>query len=199
MRSQTATDTARNDKYADEVSHPAETAARNILGRGADLGHRGRRPAGNAAIAEHQIAFRAWTLLAFALDAIAIAGQAITGRYLGAGDVTGARAATNRMIGWGVAYGVMFRIVLVAAIPLLPAVFSAAPDVRRLLPAVLLMAAAQQPVAGVVFVLDGVLIGAGDQDYLALAGLAAAGLAAAGVFAVGATLVIAQHAGLVAL
>jgi Na+-driven multidrug efflux pump len=123
---------------------------------------------GNAAIAAHQIAFRAWTLLASALDAIAIAGQAITGRYLGAGDVTGARAATNRMIGWGVAYGVMFRIVLVAAIPLLPAVFSAAPDVRRLLPAVLLMAAAQQPVAGV-------------------------------VFAVGATLVIAQHAGLVAL
>ncbi|MGO9218176.1 MAG: hypothetical protein ACLP5E_10480 [Streptosporangiaceae bacterium] len=85
--------------------------------------------------------------------------------------MTGARAATNRMIGWGVVYGVMFGIVLVAAIPLLPAVFSAAPDVRRLLPAVLLVAAAQQPVAGVV--LDGVLIGAGDQDYLALAGLAA--------------------------
>ena len=149
---------------------------------------------GNAAIAAHQIAFRAWTLLAFALDAIAIAAQAITGRYLGAGDVAGARAATSRMIGWGVVYGVVFGIVLVAAIPLLPGIFSAAPDVRRLLPAVLLVAAAQQPVAGVVFVLDGVLIGAGDQDYLALAGLAAGG-----VFAAGAALVIAQHAGLVAL
>ena len=149
---------------------------------------------GNAAIAAHQIAFRAWTLLAFALDAIAIAGQAITGRYLGAGDVAGARAATSRMIGWGVAYGVVFGIVLAAAIPLLPDVFSAAPDVRRLLPAVLLVAAAQQPVAGVVFVLDGVLIGAGDQDYLALAGLAAAA-----VFAAGAALVITRQAGLVAL
>jgi putative MATE family efflux protein len=149
---------------------------------------------GNAAIAAHQIAFRAWTLLAFALDAIAIAGQAITGRYLGAGDVAGARSATNRMIGWGVVSGVVFGALLVAAIPLLPAVFSAAPDVRRLLPAVLLVAAAQQPVAGVVFVLDGVLIGAGDQDYLALAGLAAAG-----VFAAGAVLVITQHAGLLAL
>jgi putative MATE family efflux protein len=149
---------------------------------------------GNAAIAAHQIAFRAWTLLAFALDAIAIAGQAITGRYLGAGDVAGARSATNRMIGWGVVYGAVFGVLLIAAIPLLPAVFSAAPDVRRLLPAVLLVAAAQQPVAGVVFVLDGVLIGAGDQDYLALAGLAAAG-----VFAAGAVLVITQHAGLLAL
>jgi putative MATE family efflux protein len=149
---------------------------------------------GNAAIAAHQIAFRAWTLLAFALDAIAIAGQAITGRYLGAGDVAGARSATNRMIGWGVVYGMIFGAVLVAAIPLLPAVFSAAPDVRRLLPAVLLVAAAQQPLAGVVFVLDGVLIGAGDQDYLALAGLATAG-----VFAAGAVLVITLHAGLLAL
>jgi MATE family, multidrug efflux pump len=149
---------------------------------------------GNAAIAAHQIAFRAWILLAYALDAIAIAGQAITGRYLGAGDIAGARAATNRMIGWGVVYGAVFGALLAVAIPLLPGVFSAAPEVRRLLPAVLLIAAAQQPVAGVVFVLDGVLIGAGDQDYLALAGLAAAG-----VFAAGAALVIAEHAGLVAL
>ena len=149
---------------------------------------------GTAAIAAHQIAFRAWILLAYALDAIAIAGQAITGRYLGAGDVAGARAATNRMIGWGVVYGAVFGALLAAAIPLLPGVFSAAPEVRRLLPAVLLVAAAQQPVAGAVFVLDGVLIGAGDQDYLALAGLAAAG-----VFAAGAALVIAEHGGLVAL
>ena len=64
---------------------------------------------GTAAIAAHQIAFRAWILLAYALDAIAIAGQAITGRYLGAGDVAGARAATNRMIGWGVVYGAGVR------------------------------------------------------------------------------------------
>jgi putative MATE family efflux protein len=149
---------------------------------------------GNAAIAAHQIAIRLWTLIAFALDAIAIAGQAITGRYLGAGDVAGARAATNRMIGWGVLYGVVFGVLLIAAIPVLPSLFAAAPGVRRLLVAVLLVAAAQQPVAGVVFVLDGVLIGAGDQDYLALAGLAAGA-----VFAIGAVIVVLQHGGLVAL
>ncbi len=98
------------------------------------------------------------------------------------------------MIGWGAVYGVVSGVLLAAAIPVLPGVFSAAPEVRRLLPAVLLVAAAQQPVAGVVFVLDGVLIGAGDQDYLALAALAAAG-----VFAAGVALVLAEHAGLVAL
>jgi len=149
---------------------------------------------GNAAIAAHQIAFRIWILLAYALDAIAIAGQAITGKSLGAGDVPGARAATNRMIGWGVVYGVVFGGLLAMAIPLLPAVFAAAPDVRRLLVPVLLVAAVQQPIAGVVFVLDGVLIGAGDQDYLALAGLAATA-----VFGVAATVVVTEHAGLIAL
>jgi putative MATE family efflux protein len=149
---------------------------------------------GNAAVAAHQLAIRLWTLIAFALDAIAIAGQAITGRYLGAGDVAGARAATNRMIGWGVIYGAAFGVLLAAAIPVLPGLFAAAPEVRRLLVAVLLVAAAQQPVAGVVFVLDGVLIGAGDQDYLAVAGLAAAA-----VFAAGAAIVVAEHGGLVAL
>jgi Na+-driven multidrug efflux pump len=76
----------------------------------------------------------------------------------------------------------------------LPSLFAAAPDVRRLLVTVLLVAAAQQPVAGVVFVLDGVLIGAGDQDYLALAGLVTGA-----VFAIGAVFVVLQHRGLVAL
>ncbi len=149
---------------------------------------------GNAAIAAHQIAFRLWTLLAFALDAIAIAGQAITGKCLGAGDAAGARAATRRMIGWGAVYGLVFGLLLLAVRPVLPAVFGLSGTVAHLLLAVLVVAAAQQPVAGVVFVLDGVLIGAGDQDYLALAGLAAAG-----VFAVAAWWVVTSHGGLVAL
>jgi putative MATE family efflux protein len=149
---------------------------------------------GNDAIAAHQIAFRLWNLIALALDAIAIAAQAITGRYLGAGDVAGARAATRRMIGWGAVYGLSFGLVLLAARPVLPAVFAAAPGVSRLLLAVLLVVAVQQPVAGVVFVLDGVLIGAGDQNYLAVAGLVAAV-----VFGVAAAAVVASHAGLVAL
>jgi putative MATE family efflux protein len=149
---------------------------------------------GDDAIAAHQVAFRLWSLLALALDAIAIAGQAITGRYLGAGDAPGARAATNRMIGWGAAYGVVFGLVVLAARPLLPGLFAAAPPVRALLLAVLLVVAVQQPVAGVVFVLDGVLIGAGDQRYLAIAGVVTLA-----VFLPAAWLVHAQHRGLVAL
>jgi len=149
---------------------------------------------GDAAIAAHQIAFRIWMLLSLALDAIAIAGQAITGKYLGAGDVAGARAATARMTAWGAVYGVVFGAVILAARPFLPGLFAAAPPVAGLLLTVLLVVAVLQPVAGVVFVLDGVLIGAGDQDYLALAGLITAV-----VFGIAAACVHVLHGGLVAL
>jgi len=148
----------------------------------------------DAAIAASQVAMRIWNLFVFALDAIAIAAQAITGRCLGAGDAAGARALTRRMIGWGAAYGALFSVLLLATLPALPALFGVTPVVRQLLIAVLVVIAAQQPVAGVVFVLDGVLIGAGDQDYLAVAGLATLA-----VFGAAAAIVVTTGAGLVAL
>ncbi|MCX6398773.1 MAG: MATE family efflux transporter [Propionibacteriales bacterium] len=122
-------------------------------------------------IATHQLALTLWGFLAFVLDAIAIAAQAITGRHLGAGDVAAARAVTNRMIGWGVVSGVLTGALLAGSSPWLGAIFTPDQGVREALVPVLLVAALAQPVAGVVFVLDGVLIGAGDGRYLATAGL----------------------------
>jgi putative MATE family efflux protein len=126
---------------------------------------------GDVQIAAHQIASNVWNLLAFALDAIAIAGQAITGRYLGASDAGGARAATRRMVQWGVAAGVVFALLVLLLRPWLPDAFTSDPAVRSQLLAALVVVALLEPIAGVVFVLDGVLIGAGDQAYLAVAGL----------------------------
>jgi putative MATE family efflux protein len=148
----------------------------------------------DAAIAAHQVAMRIWSLFVFALDAIAIAAQAITGRQLGSGDVAAARSATRRMVGWGAGYGALFSIVLVAIRPALPALFGVTPQVRGLLLSVLLVVIVQQPVAGVVFVLDGVLIGAGDQNYLAIAGLVTLA-----VFGAAATVVVRNGGGLLAL
>jgi putative MATE family efflux protein len=126
---------------------------------------------GATAVATHQLALTIWTFLAFALDAIAIAAQALTGRSLGAGDVAGTRAITRRMVQWGLLSGVVTGLALAAVSPVLGRVFTEDPAVRDLLVPVLLLAAAFQPVAGVVFVLDGVLIGAGDGRYLAWGGL----------------------------
>ena len=123
-------------------------------------------------LAAHQLAVTIWSFLAFALDAIAIAAQAITGRYLGAGDVESTRAVTRRMVWWGVVSGVGTGVLLAASSPWLGALFTGDAEVRDQLVPVLLVAALGQPVAGVVFVLDGVLIGAGDGTYLAWAGTA---------------------------
>jgi putative MATE family efflux protein len=123
-------------------------------------------------IATHQLAMTLWSFLAFVLDAIAIAAQAITGRYLGAGDVATTRLVTRRMIQWGVVSGLVTGVALGAASPWLGALFSGDPAVQDRLVPVLIVAALGQPVAGVVFVLDGVLIGAGDGTYLAWAGTA---------------------------
>jgi putative MATE family efflux protein len=123
------------------------------------------------ALATHQLAMTIWTFLAFALDAIAIAAQAIVGRSLGAGDIAETRAVTRRMIQWGVVSGIVTGVGLAAASPWLGPLFTGDERVHDLLVPVLLVAAAGQPIAGVVFVLDGVLIGAGDGRNLAWVGI----------------------------
>jgi Na+-driven multidrug efflux pump len=107
--------------------------------------------------------------LAFALDAIAIAGQAMVGRLLGAGDAAGARAASRRMVEWGVAAGVVLGVAAATLSGVLPRLFTDDAEVVRLAAFLLLWVAVLQPVNAVVFVLDGVLIGAGDLRYLAWA------------------------------
>ncbi|PBC62220.1 MATE family efflux transporter [Streptomyces sp. Tue6028] len=124
---------------------------------------------GDADMAAHQIILSLWSLLAFALDAIAIAGQAIIGRYLGADDAQGAREACRRMVQWGLATGVVLGLLVIVARPLFLPLFSGDPVVRDAALPALVMVALSQPICGIVFVLDGVLMGAGDGPYLAWA------------------------------
>lgn len=117
----------------------------------------------------HQVAFELWSFLALVLDAIAIAGQAMVGRLLGAGDGGQARAASRRMVEWGVAAGLALGLVVLALAQVLPRLFTDDEQVVRLAGFLLLWVAVLQPVNAVVFVLDGVLIGAGDLRFLAWA------------------------------
>lgn len=124
---------------------------------------------GDADVAAHQIILSLWSLLAFALDAIAIAGQAIIGRYLGAGDAKGAREACRRMVEWGIAVGVVLGGLVIVSRPLFLPLFTSDSVVHDTALPALLMVALSQPICGIVFVLDGVLMGAGDGPYLAWA------------------------------
>jgi putative MATE family efflux protein len=124
---------------------------------------------GTRDVAAHQVVFEIWSFLALVLDSIAIAAQAMVGRLLGAGDADGARAATRRMLQWGVGAGTVFLVVVLALRPVLPDVFTDDPAVEALAAFLLVHAALLQPVNGVVFALDGILIGAGDLRFLAWA------------------------------
>ncbi|EFL33374.1 DNA-damage-inducible protein F [Streptomyces viridochromogenes DSM 40736] len=124
---------------------------------------------GDADIAAHQIILSLWSLLAFALDAIAIAGQAIIGRYLGAGDTQGARDACRRMVEWGIAVGVVLGVLVVLTRPVFLPLFTSDSAVKDAALPALVIVALSQPISGIVFVLDGVLMGAGDGPYLAWA------------------------------
>ncbi|WP_125263590.1 MATE family efflux transporter [Streptomyces alboflavus] len=127
---------------------------------------------GDADVAAHQIVLSLWSLLSFALDAIAIAGQAIIARYLGANDPQGARDVCRRMIQWGFVSGAALGLLVVAARPVFVPLFSGDAAVQdAALPALMVIALAQ-PICGIVYVLDGVLMGAGDGPYLAWAMLA---------------------------
>ncbi|MFC8077034.1 MATE family efflux transporter [Streptomyces sp. NPDC057307] len=124
---------------------------------------------GDADVAAHQIILSLWSLMAFALDAIAIAGQAIIGRYLGANDPRGAQDVCRRMVQWGVVSGIGLGVLIVLARPLFIPLFTGDQVVQDTLLPALLVVAVTQPIAGIVFVLDGVLMGAGDGPYLARA------------------------------
>ena len=129
---------------------------------------------GAASLGAHQIAFQLFIFLALVLDAIAIAGQVMVGRMLGASDAAGARAAASRMIGWSVVAGTAFAIILLALTDVLPHVFTPDDAVIERAHAVWPLFAALMPAAGAVFALDGILIGAGDTRYLMWGMLAAA-------------------------
>ncbi|MFC8039266.1 MATE family efflux transporter [Paenarthrobacter sp. NPDC057355] len=122
-------------------------------------------------LAAHQLAMTIFSFLAFALDALAIAAQALIGKELGARNAAKARELTRTMIRWGLGFGVITGVLLAVAAPWAGYIFTSDPGVLSALTVALWVLALGQPIAGYVFVLDGVLIGAGDARYLAIAGV----------------------------
>ena len=122
---------------------------------------------GATTLAAHQVASTIFTFLTFALDAIAIAAQALVGESLGRGDDGRTRELSGTIVRWGWRSGLVAGVITLAGAWWLPALFSSDPGVRRATTAALVVIALAQPVAGVLFVLDGVLMGAGDGPFLA--------------------------------
>lgn len=137
---------------------------------------------GTLAVAAHQVASQLWMLLALVVDALAVAAQAMVARYRGdqRDDAPTARDAARRLLAWGAAVGLGLALLFLAARPWLPRLFTDEPAAIARVDAILPFVIWMQPLNALVFVWDGVFMGAEDFRYLAIQMLLSA-LAAAAV------------------
>lgn len=132
---------------------------------------------GEKNLAAYQLTMAFFNLLAFALDALAIAAQALLGKEMGAQDLSSRQGQIavlqlkNRLVRWSLLFGLVTALACPAVGFGLAWVFTPDPQVQALFALSSLVLAVGQPLAAYVFILDGVLIGAQDVRYLGLAGL----------------------------
>jgi putative MATE family efflux protein len=126
---------------------------------------------GTVELAGWQVAFTIFSTAAFALDALAIAAQALIGKGLGAEDRPLVQRVLGRTVAWGAWFGVITGALIGALSGVIGLLFTGDPGIATLVQPALIVLAIAQPICGVVFVLDGVLIGAGDAKYLAIVGV----------------------------
>ena len=122
---------------------------------------------GDQELAAFHVSLLTWYVLSNLLDAMAIAAQAIIGRRLGASEGHLVHEIVRQLMRWSMVYGAILGAITMLLAPVAPALFTADADVRRLLMLCLLMIGIHQPLAALVFLLDGVLIGSGDSKFLA--------------------------------
>jgi putative MATE family efflux protein len=129
-----------------------------------------------AAVGAHQVVLQLWTFLALVLDSLAIAAQSLVGAALGATQLDKARRLARQITGYGLWFGVVLGLLFAALSVVLPEAFTTDPGVLAEIPHAWWFFVALQPIAGVVFALDGVLLGAGDAAFLRTATLLSAAL-----------------------
>ena len=122
---------------------------------------------GNQELAAFQVSLSIWYVLSNLLDALAIAAQAMVGKRLGASQGHLVHEMVQRLLRWSIGYGIVVGVLTMLLAPVVPSLFSADPTVQRLIIICLLAVGIHQPLAAIVFLLDGVLIGSGDRRYIA--------------------------------
>lgn len=139
---------------------------------------------GTDEVAAHQVVFQVWFFLSLVLDALAIAGQALVGKMV-AVDRRSAAQVAARLLWIGGFFGVVVSLCLVLARPWLPGWFTSDRDIVSAIEGIYPFLVAMQPINALVFVWDGVIIGATDFGFLARTMAASAAAAAVLLLAVG--------------
>jgi putative MATE family efflux protein len=124
---------------------------------------------GGPSVAAHQIAIQLWSFLAYSLDSLAIAAQAMVGGAVGSGAIAWARALSWRLVRWGTIVGIGIAVLLLAGFTVIPRLFTSDPAVLDAVHHAWPWFAGMMPAAGAVFSFDGIFIGAGDTRFLGYA------------------------------
>ncbi len=133
---------------------------------------------GIVAVAAHQVANQLWAFLALVIDALAVAGQALVSKYLGQNEPGEAREVSNRLLQMGLAVGTFLAVGFWLLRPVLATLFSDDPETIARVLDIFFFVALLQPLNGLVFVWDGIFMGAEDFRFLAVAMIVSAGCAA---------------------
>jgi putative MATE family efflux protein len=121
---------------------------------------------GAAAVAAHQVVLQLWSFLALALDSLAIAAQSLVGAALGAGQFSNAKSVARRVTAFSAVAALVLAAVFAAGASVLPSVFTNDREVLDAIRVPWWFLVAQLPINGIVFALDGVLLGAGDAKFM---------------------------------
>lgn len=121
---------------------------------------------GAAALAAHQVVLQMWSFLALVLDSLAIAAQTLVGAALGAGRVPEAKSVAWRVSTFSLGFAVMLAALLALGAPVLPKLFTSDATVVHEMRVPWWFLVCQLPISGLVFALDGVLLGAADARFM---------------------------------
>lgn len=122
----------------------------------------------------HQILLQLWNLLSLVLDSLAIAAQTLVGAALGIGSIAAARFTARRVIAWSTVFAGVLAVAFGVLHGVIPRLFTSSGGVVDAIAAgPWWILVAMIPVGGVVFAIDGVLLGAGDAAFLRNATIAA--------------------------
>ncbi|HKJ57454.1 MAG TPA: MATE family efflux transporter [Nitriliruptoraceae bacterium] len=121
---------------------------------------------GTETAAAHQVIWQVYLLLSFLLDGLAVAAQTIMGRAAGAGERDVLRATVNDSLRWAVGVGALLAVILLVGRPLFVAAFTGDAVVAALVATAWWLPAVAMPLHALVFVLDGLLMGAEDYAFI---------------------------------
>jgi len=121
---------------------------------------------GTAALGGHQIMMQLWNFMSLILDSLAIAAQALTGAALGAGSARHARSVGSKVVMYSTIFSAFLALVFAAGAGVIPRVFTSSQEVIDAMSQPWWILVGMVIAGGVVFALDGVLLGAGDAAFL---------------------------------